>query len=126
MTHFEIRYVFPADINAAAVVQVVGAMPAIVGSTKQIAWAEDIRAAKARDLAISIAKVAKADGLILRRDPTEWIEGANARMADRLANHPGGPALAAAIDKVFAIADARYWIDNRDGNIKLMLHEASK
>jgi len=113
MTH-PVIVAFPRPEANTAAVLTIGNLPALTGSDKQIAWATDIRAKLAREVADMAAKAAGvAFGVVLRSD-VDFIADVETRIATALATTPGADRFAAAADRLFGRADAKYWIDNRN------------
>jgi hypothetical protein len=99
--------------NQAGHLAVTDEMPALVGSDKQVAWAAEIRAKLAREIAELAAKSANVKFGAVRRTDIEFIAETEAAIANALATMPGADRFTAAVDKIFARTDARWWIDNR-------------
>lgn len=76
------------------------ALPALTGSDKQIAWANTIR----------LKKIAQIDAVCV------VSSDAPAELADHIAK---------AVAAVKAQADARYWIDNRDADVRALVRAAA-
>lgn len=98
--------------TASGRVAVVGDMPALSGSAKQISWAEDLRTEALYKVAEDLCRNTKTVIGTIRSDETDAIADADGRLAAILAA-PGGDKLHAALAKMFATADAKWWIDNR-------------
>lgn len=79
-------------------------LPALTGTEKQVAWAEDIRAT-------AIAEMARLFDFHVRarfaNDPAKFGEGVE------VANKTFGPLIASK-------TEAKYWIDNRNTDIRSM------
>src|SRR5690606_7596609 len=125
MTKFTIRPQFASESSAGYLTIVIDT-PELRGSEKQVAWAQDIRAKKMRQIAEELAKAAGVVwGAVLQND-VEYIN----TCCDALDKYVADPSRAPAIEQVaqiFAIDDARFWIDNRgDSGVLMMIHSANK
>lgn len=99
--------------NAGGYLAVSGDMPTLRGSEKQIAWADDIRARFAKEFAEVAAKAAGVKfGAVLRAD-VDFIAETERKIAEALATMTGADRFVAAMSKVFAHDEARWWIDNQ-------------
>lgn len=98
--------------TASGRVSVVGDLPALVGSAKQVSWAEDLRTEALYKVAEDLCRSTKTVIGTMRSDETDAIADANARLA-AIFTLPGGDKMGAALAKMFATADAKWWIDNR-------------
>lgn len=112
MTKIIVKFVGDAA-NQAGHLAVAGEMPALVGSDKQVAWAAEIRTRLSREIAELAAKSANVKFGAVRRTDIEFIAETEAAIADALTTMPGADRFTAAVDKIFARTDARWWIDNR-------------
>ena len=88
--------------------------PELVGTEKQVAWADDIRGAFIRQVEAVVVKAysqPKQDG--------SKIEG-----MDDLYAVMEQVGMIAAIEKVFAKTDAKFWIDNRGASFGQLVQAA--
>jgi hypothetical protein len=114
---------FYAEANRAGYLAVGGDMPALVGSDKQVAWATDIRAKFSREIGEMAAKTANIKfGVVLPTD-VDFVAETEAAIAHALATMAGADRFVAAVDKIFARTDARWWIDNRNAPPVALLRE---
>lgn len=112
--------------RAAAEEAVENGLPSLVGSDKQIAWAETIRAEKLAEvdrliapLDSNMAKVA-ADPALLEKANRKAVEDGFIDFAD------SGECLKEAVNCVKEIDSAKWWIDNRTENMRNILAETAK
>lgn len=114
MTTTNIRLIFDETRpNAACRISVVGDFPALVGSEKQAAWALDIRATAAREIAEYIAKVIKLQvPMVTTREVDHPIVAETHAALDASRSMPGADKAYAAIDAIFAEASAKWWIEH--------------
>lgn len=114
-----------ASANSAGYLTFVGDMPQIKGSEKQVAWAGDIRATFAREVAEFIAKAVKVPvGVVIESD-TAFIAETEAALAAKLAADPGAGKVMGAIAKVLDNDSAKFWIENvRNRHIRTVVQEA--
>lgn len=101
--------------------------PDLVGSEKQVAWATDIRSRRERDVLEMIQTVTGQFPLVIAKDGKAREDEALAPIRKALATDPGGPkrqTLSEWLDGLFAQTDSKFWIDNRFGDVRLMIAEA--
>jgi hypothetical protein len=124
---FSIRVSFGRNpsANTAGYLTVVGDMPALTGSEKQIKWAEDLRAEKARELAEFLAKGLKITLGVVQQSDVSHIAKVEAELDAGLATPQAAP-IVAAMAKVFGRAAATYWIDNRSRSARSMVEQAAR
>lgn len=115
---------FYDERSAGRLTLVVSDMPALKGSDKQVSWASDIRSKKQVDFAEQLAKaIGVAWGCVTQRD-VDYI----AQCQVKLDAFTSDPAHAPSFEKLavaFAIADARFWIDNRGDDMNLLARSAA-
>lgn len=120
----DIRFTFDASRpHAVGQLTLVGDMPSLVGSDKQIAWATDIRATAAREVAAEIAKVGGFTARYVLSTDADHIADAHAKIDAALATG-SGPKVAAAIVKLFAQPSAKWWIENGRTDARVLIRNA--
>ena len=103
---FTIRMTFEDRPNVVGRAHVVGDMPALIGSAKQVAWAEDLRAEAAAKIPEELCRMTKTVIGVMQANEADAIAEANARL-DAIFDQPGGDKLRAALNKMFSTADAK-------------------
>lgn len=101
-------------------------LPGLAGSEKQIAWAETIRAEKLAEIDSLIAPLdenmakVSADPALLEKANLKAVEDGFVDFTD------SGECLKMAVNQVKGIEPAKWWIDNRAGNMRHLLAETAK
>ncbi|CEJ15939.1 hypothetical protein BN1110_06289 [bacterium YEK0313] len=115
-----LKIVFDSS-TAPARVQIVADLPPLTGSTKQVAWATDLREAATYDVAGAMARTANVVIGTMRADETETIAQTNTRL-EEIFSRPGGNIMRAALQELFSVPDAKWWIDHRGGAYRAELN----
>ena len=117
MANLSIQPKFYDDARQPGRLQIVTDMPALLGSEKQIAWATEIRAKMAVEFGEGVAKkmAGVAWGAVIKTD-VDYIAQCQAKL-DAVTVDPKFARAFDALAAAFAIADSRFWIDNRNRDI---------
>ncbi|MFC3207501.1 hypothetical protein [Aquamicrobium soli] len=112
------------DERTAGRLQVVAPMPALTGSEKQIAWATDIRSALQVEFGEQLAKAAGVKwGAVTPRD-VDYIAECQAQL-DALVADPTHASGFEKLEALFSIAEAHFWIENRDHGMNALARAAA-
>lgn len=125
---YTIQIQFPqANENAAGYLSMVGNMPALTGSEKQVAWAEEIRRATAREAADLFVKTFRMTfGTVIRSDE-DFIAEFEAEINGKLASIPGAQQMQDAVSRIFGQSTAKWWIDTaRVSTARGLIERAAK
>ncbi|MBN9242410.1 MAG: hypothetical protein J0I98_06420 [Mesorhizobium sp.] len=124
MTTITIQPKFYEESNRPGRLQIVAPMPALTGSEKQIAWATDIRSAMQIELGEKLAKMIGVNwGCILQSD-IDYIAECQAKL-DAFCADPKYTASFDKLEAAFSIAQAHFWIENRDDTMDQLVRSAA-
>jgi len=115
-----------AATQAAAQEAVENGLPPLIGSEKQVPWAERIRAEKLTEIDRLVAPVAENTAKVMANP--ELLEKANRKaMEDGFADFAdSAECLKEVVTRIKGIDSAKWWIDNRDENVRHYLLEMAK
>lgn len=88
--------------------------PELIGTEKQVAWANDIRGAFIR----------QAESVVTRAYSQSKQDGSKIDGMDDLYSIMENVGMIAVMQKVFARSDAKFWIDNRSANFGQLVQAA--